>query len=365
MTPASPRQRVLIVGTGAPGGIGRVEQLTAEAVAAPDFAPSCDFTALWRRQHPDYLRNAAVESVPTVKRDPTDGGHRYVNELIRAIREVRPQYVIYMHANLARPAPWLRPIGHPASYAVWTYGVEIWNRLSWPHRHALDRASVVLTISQDSARRTVETQGVSDSRVAIIPLSLSEETFTAARPADGERGRILTVSRLGKTEGGKNLDSLIRSMASVRERHPEARLRVIGDGDGRSELESLARRAGVDDIVSFAGTLSDEELRTEYGRAELFVLPSEKEGFGLVFIEAMLAATPVLGLAKGGPLDIIRDGVDGRLISDLAELPVAIAQLLSDEDGLKRMGARAREGALARFSPSSFRQSLSTTIGLT
>ncbi len=356
--------RLLIVGTGAPGGIGRVEQLVAEAAADPVTPPAQSNIALWRRQHPDYLRKGAIEQLATVTAEPVGEGGVYVRELLRAVRAVKPDYVMYMHVNLARPAPWLRALGHPARFGVWTYGVEVWDELSRLHRHALQSAEVVMTISRDSVRRTVDTQGVPASRVRLVPLSLPEAMFKADDHEQApEAGRLLTVSRLAQTERGKNIEPLIDAMPAVRASHPGAHLVIVGDGDDRERLEDIVRSKGLTEVVSFPGRLSDEELRDEYRRADLFVLPSEKEGFGLVFVEAMLTATPVVGFAKGGPLDIVRDGLDGRLIDDLSQLPGAIAALLDAPDALRRMGVQARDHARSSFGPTRFRTELATCLG--
>ncbi len=356
--------RLLIVGTGAPGGIGRVEQLVAEAVHDPDHSPARESIAIWRRRHPDYLLMGAIESLAVASPATAGDGPLYVRELVRAIRHVRPTYILYTHINLARPAPWLRTLGHPARYGVWTYGVEVWPRLSWLHRHALSNAAVVMSISHDSVRRTIETQGAPASRTRLIPLSLPADMFAAASASGQARepGRILTVSRLAKTEGGKNIDRLIAAMATVRERVPEAKLVVVGDGDDRERMESFARDLGLTKAVDFTGRISDDELRAQYGRADVFALPSEKEGFGLVFVEAMLAGTPVVGLAKGGPLDIIRDGIDGRLLSDVAELEDALASMLADRAVLRQMGGQAQARAKTSFSPANFRSEFAAAL---
>lgn len=353
-------ERLLIVGTGAPGGIGRVEQLVAEAALDAGLAPAKRTAALWRRRHPEYLYGGAIKELASVSTHLEGAPGSYVADLVRAIRTARPDYVMYMHVNLARPAPWLHAVGHPARFGVWTYGIEIWPRLSKLHRHALSRAEAVMTISADSVRRTVETQDVSPERVHLVPLSLPQAMFRSDRPTPGTEGsgRLLTVSRLAETERGKNIEELIAAMATVRRAHAGAHLVIVGDGDARERLEGLAREHGVADLVTFTGRLSDDELQQEYRKADLFVLPSEKEGFGLVFVEAMLTGTPVLGLARGGPLDIVRDGVDGRLIQDVDELPQALCAMLGDQHALNAMGRHARLRAVEGFSPEVFRSAL-------
>lgn len=340
-----------------------MEQLVAEAAGDTRIPLAQQIIAMWRREHPDYLRSGAIEHLATVTPEPVGDGGAYVRELVHAIRAVRPDYVMYTHANLARPAPWLGAVGHPARYGVWTYGIEIWVPLSRLHRHALRSAETVMTISRDSVRRTVETQGVPEARVHLVPLSLPEAMF---EPHDGraeaEPGRLLAVSRLATTEGGKNIEPLIHAMRAVRDAHPHARLVIVGDGDDRARLEALIATEGLADVVELPGRLADDELRDEYRRAELFVLPSEKEGFGLVFVEAMLTGTPVLGFARGGPLDIVRDGLDGRLINHLEELPGTISALLSDTSALQRMGQQARDHAASTFSPARFRAELAACL---
>lgn len=356
-------RRVLFVGTGAPGGIGRVEQMVAEAATCDGTSFADDVVAIWRRRHPDYLREGAIASMRTTQPEVVSGGSNYVLSLIQAIRQTKPDYVLYSHANLARPAPWLRPFGHPARYGVWTYGIEIWDRLSALHRWALRHAETVLTISRFTAQRVTSEQGVASNRVHIIPLTLPTSMFESAGVTrQPDRGRLLTVARLASTEQGKNLDALIHAVAEVRDTVPSIALVIVGDGDDKHRLEALAESVGVSDIVSFPGRVSDAQLREEYERAQLFVLPSQKEGFGLVFVEAMLTGTPVLGLAVGGPLDIVRDGIDGRLIRDVSELPAMLSHMLSEPDELENMGVAARDHVIATFSPTRFRAEMQHAI---
>lgn len=357
--------RVLLVGTGAPGGIGRVEQMMAEAILHEDRDATVDVRALWRSRHPAYLREGAIERLPTVTDAAIAGNREYVVALARAIRAFRPDHVVYQHVNLARPAPWLRAIGHPRRYAVWTYGVEVWDRLSLPHRLALRNAEVLFTISRYSTDRLVAIQGVPREQTRIVPLTLPAEMFAAASAAhaDPRPGELLTVARLASTERGKHLDELIAAMPHVRRAMPEARLRIVGDGDDRARLEGLAAKLGVADVVTFAGRVSDAELGAAYARADVFVLPSEKEGFGLVFVEAMLRRTPVIGAAAGGTVDVVRDGLDGVLVRDVADLPAAITGLLADRPAVERMRAAAYDHARTDFSPAAFRAAVFAALG--
>jgi glycosyltransferase involved in cell wall biosynthesis len=88
---------------------------------------------------------------------------------------------------------------------------------------------------------------------------------------------------------------LIEAFSKLRKQHPKARLMIVGDGPQRGELEKMIQEKDLNGLVSLEGTKSQAELRCYYSAADLFVLPSLMESFGLVFIEAMLCGCPVIG----------------------------------------------------------------------
>jgi glycosyltransferase involved in cell wall biosynthesis len=95
------------------------------------------------------------------------------------------------------------------------------------------------------------------------------------------------------------------AMPAVLESIPQARLRVVGKGDALPSLKALTSRLNLSNAVAFAGFLSDSELSGEFERCRLFALPSEKEGFGIVFLEAMAHGRPCLGARSGGVPEVI------------------------------------------------------------
>jgi phosphatidylinositol alpha-1,6-mannosyltransferase len=103
---------------------------------------------------------------------------------------------------------------------------------------------------------------------------------------------------------------------------------VVGEGDDRARLESLARDVGVSERVRFFGAAESQVLAELYRMADLFVMPSKGEGFGIAFLEAVVSGTPALGLDVAGTRDALADGQLGTVVSE-AELPAAIARLLA------------------------------------
>jgi phosphatidylinositol alpha-1,6-mannosyltransferase len=179
-------------------------------------------------------------------------------------------------------------------------------------------------------------------------------TFEASHstPPPAERPRILTIARLHDRYKGH--DVLIEALARVRAQVQDVEWVVIGDGPLRTELELLARSAGVADAVRFLGSLSDEQRDHWLRRADLFAMPSRLpgghlagEGFGIVYLEAAAYGKPVLAGNVGGALDAVADGESGLLVdpTDPEAVASAIVRLLLDRELARQLGAVGAERA--------------------
>src|SRR6185369_612703 len=106
---------------------------------------------------------------------------------------------------------------------------------------------------------------------------------------------VLVVTRLTLADRYKGVEHLIGAMSAVRAAVPGATLRIIGRGDDLSRLQALRDQLGLKNAVEFLGYVDDARLAAELRTCRLFALPSKKEGFGLVFLEAMAHGRPCLG----------------------------------------------------------------------
>jgi len=120
---------------------------------------------------------------------------------------------------------------------------------------------------------------------------------------------------------------------------------VVGHGDDLPRLRTLAIDCGVGDCVHFLGRLSSEELAACYANSDVFAMPSTGEGFGLVFLEAMAFAKPVVGAACGGTTDIVEHGINGLLVppGDIQKLTEALDSLLRNDAFRASLGRRSAE----------------------
>jgi glycosyltransferase involved in cell wall biosynthesis len=123
---------------------------------------------------------------------------------------------------------------------------------------------------------------------------------------------------------------------------PTVTYTVVGRGTDEGRLKRLARECGVADAVRFIGAVDHPNLLREYQQCDVFILPSTREGFGLVFLEAMSFAKPIVAVAAGGPIDIVEDGKTGRLLESPDGVTGALLELLLNRREATEMGAHGR-----------------------
>jgi len=266
----------------------------------------------------------------------------------RRFANAQPLIVLAAHPNLAVPASWMRRVAPRLKIAVMSHGIEVWQPLPLARRRALLRADIALAPSTDTARRLTGAQGVSGEKVHVLPwplhpsfLRLAESPAALPLPPGFPQGRvILTVGRWASSERYKGTDDLIRALARLRERIAGLHLVAVGGGDDLPRLRQIAADLDVADRVQFLENLSREQIAACYAHADVFALPSTGEGFGLVFLEAMAFAKPVVGVEAGGTIDVVEDGANGLLVPphNLEELSQALERLFLDDSLRARLG---------------------------
>ncbi|MCW5549475.1 MAG: glycosyltransferase family 4 protein [Opitutaceae bacterium] len=236
-------------------------------------------------------------------------------------------------------------------YLLVAHGIEVWRPYTWLERWALRGAHRILCISEFTRRQLLRFAPALDaSRLVVVPNTLDPKFAPAAEPAvtpgrEKQPPRILTVGRLTKADTYKGFDTLIEALPLLRTEFPEICLRVVGDGDDINRLKQLARDLGVAGAVHFTGGITDTELRKEYESCDVFALPSRKEGFGLVYLEAMIHGKPCVGARAGGVPEVINDSVGA--LADYGNIP-ALAAAIAD------VIRRPRDSGVVRLHAGSF-----------
>jgi phosphatidylinositol alpha-1,6-mannosyltransferase len=168
---------------------------------------------------------------------------------------------------------------------------------------------------------------------------------------------------MSREERYKGHDLLLEIWKEVRSRHPGAELLVAGEGDDRPRLEAKAKQLGLEGSVRFLGKVPSEELESIYRGCAFFVMPSRREGFGFVFLEAMRAGKACIG-ARGAAGEIVEDGVTGYVVDpdERGAVISAIGKLWKDPVARERMGTLGRKRFLAHFTRERFEKRLRQLI---
>jgi glycosyltransferase involved in cell wall biosynthesis len=190
-------------------------------------------------------------------------------------------------------------------------------------------------------------------RAALIPPGVDTTVFTPPA-ADQKRERsVMYVGRIQTTSRWKGLEVLLGALPQVVAQVPDVVLDMVGEGDAVPGLKALATELGVADHVRWHGGLSPEGVAGHYRSTSATVLPSltEAESFGMVLVEAMASGCPVVGSEVGGIPYVVRDEVDGLIVSpgDVHALATALVRLLEDPHLVARMGREGRRAAEERW----------------
>jgi glycosyltransferase involved in cell wall biosynthesis len=205
-------------------------------------------------------------------------------------------------------------------------------------------AHVHIAISRGLARYLEDVEGFDRESFEIVHYGIDPDG--EPKPyADGVP-RLLCVGRLIPIKGHV---VLLRAFAAARERLPGLELEIAGRGPLEPALKALALELGIADAVHFLGHVSPIQAAIE--RAAVVVVPSMGEGFGMVALEAMERARPVIAAEIGGLGELVRDGETGVLVppGEAEPLTEAIVRVLGDLDLARRMGEAGRQRALSRF----------------
>jgi len=225
--------------------------------------------------------------------------------------------------------------------ASYVYGAE---RLIAPVYRDVD-----FEVISPSTRDDLIGRGLDGDRIHTIYCGTEHERFARDNPPPrSETPLIVSWSRLRRY---KSVDVAIRAFTHIHREMPAARLLIMGRGPDENRLRRLVARLGLNDVVTFSGFMSWDDLVGTLHRAHVFLNPSPKEGWGLTVIEANLCGLPVVASARPGLQDSVRDGETGFLVpyGDERAFADKALQLLRDPELFARQSAAARSWA-ATFS---------------
>jgi len=262
-------------------------------------------------------------------------------------------------------------------------GIELSRKWCVPHSttfHTLGRAKMEARPAERESRQRLEVEsevmrnvdsmvvstiqekldlnrlyGVPAHKVEVVSAGVDLEMFAPMDRSEARRSLGLADERVilsvGRIEPLKGLDILISAVAMLGYVENTRLLIVGGEPGGEPEmqrLKALTAELGLQDVVTLTGAVKQTELPRYYSAADVFVMPSYYESFGLAALEAMACGTPVIASRVGGPRSFIEDGETGMLVSSQTPEPYAerLEKLFGDPGMRRRIGAAARDKAL-------------------
>ena len=211
-------------------------------------------------------------------------------------------------------------------------------------KFSIEQSDGVTAISEDLRARTIEVFGVRNE-IRVIKNFVNCDLYKPA-PDRKPDGKVLI--HLSNFRPVKRVLDCIRILAEVR-KHVDARLLMVGDGPERGPAEMLARHMHVDAWVEFLG--KQDHVERLIAQADVLLMPSDMESFGLAALEAMACGVPPVATRVGGVPELVTHGVDGFLeaAGDTAAQAASVVDLLSDRRLYDRISSAARATAEARF----------------
>jgi len=291
---------------------------------------------------------------------PLSGAFLFARMLsqVRRLHETDPVDLIHAHGPL--------PCGHAAAlisgelgipFVVSVHGLDAYATKQvkgyagrWCKRvsQMVYRSAQQVVCISEKVREQVLLGGNGSVRASVVYNGADPQSFHPTEAGE-ERGSV--VLSIGNLIPIKGHEILIRAVAALRDRYPELRCELIGDGPERRNLRQLATRLGIEDRVHFSGRQSRKNVAEALRRCTIFALPSSYEGLGCVYLEAMASGKPVIAAREQGIGEIIRDGENGLLVGagEVQELTGALARLLANPELRSAMGRAGRRTVVSGF----------------
>lgn len=276
--------------------------------------------------------------------------------------------VLLGHVNLLPFALLAKTINPKIRVQLFVHGIDVWGENSRPLKitdpFLIKFVDKIASVSAFTAQKMSESFNVNIDKFIVFPNAVDRLKAKVSISSIGKKPLLLTVARLSENEFGKHHDSVLKALPKILKEFPELKYRVIGDGVLKKDLQKLAESLGVVNSVEFKGRVSDEDLAKAYEESSVFVMPSEKEGFGIVFLEAWLRYIPVICGTEDASHEVVSNGIDGFAINhnDINGLSEKIIYLLKNPDQASSMGKLGNKKVKENYLMSNFTENLANLL---
>ncbi len=295
----------------------------------------------------------------------------FMNHAIR--QGIGSKLVVISHINLLLAAWLIKLLSPKTTVVLLAHGIEIWGSLSFTKRLMLKKCDHVLAVSRFTRDKVLSVHGFPaenctvlnnclDPYLPVQDVSVKNEALLKRYGIHPGDQVLLTLTRLSSREQYKGYDNMLFAVQALKQNFPHIKYLVIGKYDSaeKNRVDKIIAELGLKQQVILVGFIPEEELGAHYSIADVYVMPSKKEGFGIVFIEAMYYGKPVIAGNKDGSVDALDNGKLGLLVDpdNLGEITAAITKVINSTAAYLPQ----RQHVMDRFSFPAYKQNLSKIL---
>lgn len=284
-------------------------------------------------------------------------------------QSVKQDVIILGHLNLALIAVLLKLIAPQKKLIIICHGIEVFEPVSGIKKKALQQADQLLAVSSFTKQQLISKQGLPAEKITVLPntidpfftfpVDFTKPAYLQERYGIAPHEKvILTLTRLNSNEGYKGYDTLVKILPELLYKNIPFKYILAGKADATElqRMNELIKTLGLEQQVMMPGFITEEEITDHYLLADVFVMPSKGEGFGIVYTEAMACGLPVIAGNKDGSTEALQFGELGTLIDpdSAEELKEALVHVLNEQ----REPKQVQQKMLKYFSFEKFRERL-------
>ncbi len=287
-----------------------------------------------------------------------DGNLYFPSEIFRGYGKNKLQFVlssiwnarssdtiIMSHINLLIIGWVIKLLFQRKKLILIAHGIEVWDKLPWYRRKMLMACNVISSVSEFTKNKIIQLNKIDTNKNSVLnncidPFLPTGKEFSRIGQLRTELGLtdedfvIFTLTRLASRERYKGYDQVINCLPNLINKYPNIKYIIGGsyDVEEKKYVDELAAKLHVSEKIILTGFIPENELAAYFKMADLYVMPSMKEGFGIVFVEAMFYGLPVIAGNKDGSVDALLKGELGILVDPENQdaLVSSIATIIND-----------------------------------
>jgi len=273
-------------------------------------------------------------------------GNKIIFLLKSLFRSTKSDLVIISHINLSIIGLLIRLFFVKSKVILIAHGIEVWSNLSIEKKLLLKHCDLILSVSNFTKKQLLVNSNLNPDKVVVFPNTI--DPSSSFQPEKFQNNRLikrlgikndtkilLTISRLSSKEQYKGYDKVIECLPKVLSVFPDLIYIVVGRADDEEllRINNLINELDLNSKVILAGFVTDEDIPGYYNLADIYVMPSKGEGFGIVFLESLASGTPVVAGNKDGSVDPLLNGELGFLVDpdDINKLSEVVIKILKRE----------------------------------